>query len=56
MFSLICVWTNGSENNREAGDLRRYRAHYDVIVMEGYQADFLRSVIFLNLQHRENTR
>ena len=20
-------------NNREAGDLRRYRAHYDVIVM-----------------------
>ena len=21
-------------NNREAGDLRRYRAHYDVIVME----------------------
>ena len=21
-------------NNREAGDLRRYRAHYDVIVMD----------------------
>ena len=33
MFSLICVWTNGWDNNREAGDLRRYRAHYDVIVM-----------------------
>ena len=33
MFSLICVWTNGWENNREAGDLRQYRAHYDVIVM-----------------------
>ena len=33
MFSLICVWINGWENNREAGDLRRYRAHYDVIVM-----------------------
>ena len=32
MFSLICVWINGWENNREAGDLRRYRAHYDVIV------------------------
>ena len=30
---LICVWINGWENNREAGDLRRYRAHYDVIVM-----------------------
>ena len=33
MFSLICVWINGWENNREAGDLKRYRAHYDVIVM-----------------------
>ena len=33
MFSLICVWINGWVNNREAGDLRRHRAHYDVIVM-----------------------
>ena len=33
MFSLICVWINGGVNNREAGDLRRYRAHYGVIVM-----------------------
>ena len=33
MFSLICVWINGWANNREAGDLRRYRAHYYVIVM-----------------------
>ena len=33
MFSLICVWINGWVNNREAGDLRRYRAHYDVTVM-----------------------
>ena len=33
MFSLICVWINGWVNNRESGDLRRYRAHYDVIVM-----------------------
>ena len=24
MFSLICVWINGWENNREAGDLGRY--------------------------------
>ena len=27
------VWLNGCVNNREAGDLRRYCAHYDVIVM-----------------------
>ena len=33
MFSLICVWINGWVNNREAGDLRRYPAHYDVTVM-----------------------
>ena len=33
IFSLICVWINGCVNNREAGDLRRYHAHYDVIVM-----------------------
>ena len=33
MFSLICVWINGWVNNGEAGDMRRYRAHYDVTVM-----------------------
>ena len=33
MFSLICVWINDWVNNREAGDLRCHRAHYDVIVM-----------------------
>ena len=33
MFSLICSWINGWINNREAGDLRRHRAHYDVTVM-----------------------
>ena len=33
MFTLICARINGWVNNREAGDLRRYRPHYDVIVM-----------------------
>ena len=33
MFSLICAWTNGWANDRDAGDLRRHRAHYDVTVM-----------------------
>ena len=33
MISLICVWTNGWANTRDAGDLRRHRAHYDVTVM-----------------------
>ena len=35
MFTLICARINGWVNNREAGDLRRYNAHYDVIVMSG---------------------
>ena len=34
VFSLVCVWINGWVNNREAGDLRRHRTHYDVIVMQ----------------------
>ena len=34
MFSLICVWINDWVHNREAGDLRRYLANYDVIAME----------------------
>ena len=34
VFSLIGAWINRWVNNREAGDLRRYRAHYDVIEMK----------------------
>ena len=33
MFTLICVWINGCVNNRAAGDLGRYCAHYGVTVM-----------------------
>ena len=33
MFSLIFSWINGWVNYREAGDLIRHRAHYDVTVM-----------------------
>ena len=33
MSSLICARTNGWVNNREAGDLRSNRGHYDVTVM-----------------------
>ena len=33
MFSLISTRLNGWVNNDEAGDLRWYRAHYDVTVM-----------------------
>ena len=40
MFSLIWAWINGWVNNREAGDLRRQRAHYDVIAMPPLQSIF----------------
>ena len=33
MFSLVWAQINDWVNSREAGDLRRHRAHYDIIVM-----------------------
>ena len=38
MLTLICARINGWVNNREAGDLRRYRPHCDVIVMLNMQS------------------
>ena len=35
MPSLICAWTNDWANNRDPGDLRRNRTHYDVSLMHG---------------------
>ena len=34
MLSLICTWTNGWSNSRDAGDLRRHHVHYAVAVMK----------------------
>ena len=39
MFSLICAWINGRVNNREAGDLRCHRSHYDVTVMPKHHSN-----------------
>ena len=43
VFSSICAWINGRVNSREAGDLRRHRAHYDVTAMNCDTRDFARS-------------
>ena len=43
IFSLICVWIYNWVNNREAGDLRRYRAHCDVNVMSMGEYKVLKS-------------
>ena len=40
VFSLVCAWTNGWINNRDAGGLRRQCAHYDVTVMPWLQMTF----------------
>ena len=48
MFSLICAWTNVWANNRDAGDLGRHCAHYDVIVMDNmlrYSTIFFRGCV-----------
>ena len=45
MFSLICVGINDWVNNREAGDLRRNRAHYDVTVMLSLHEERITSTI-----------
>ena len=59
MFSLIGARKNGWVNNREAGDLRCRRAHYDVTVMQqqvmGHVRLFLRLIPncdaeFLNIE------
>ena len=50
MFSLICAPINGWVNNGEAGDLRRHRAHCDVIVMTG------NSLATFNVKHTNKHR
>ena len=54
MFSLICARINGWVNNREAGDLRCHRAHYDVIVMFRllFDSTVLRSVSIIWYQSK----
>ena len=44
-FLWSAPWINSWVNNREAGDLRRHRAQYDVIVMALYKYDVLSSAL-----------
>ena len=60
MFSLIGAWINDWVNNREAGDMRRNRAHYDVIVMrnEWTLISLVNIYIFVNkiLEYHHNNK
>ena len=57
MFSLICTWIKGWINNREAGDLRRHRAHYDydVIVMN-HRRLRISALQFIEYGHNDHLR
>ena len=47
MFSLTCARINAWVNNGEVGDLRRHRAHYDVIVMQSSTEGSIPSLIHI---------
>ena len=46
-FYLICAWTNGWANYRNAGNLRHHRAHYDVSVVISLLDELSKSSFFL---------
>ena len=58
MFYLIYAWTNDWVNNREPGDLRHHRAHYDVIIMawdDHHDGQYIRSYLLrYTIYHGEN--
>ena len=49
MFSLICAWIDGWVNNCVAGDLRRHRPYYDIIVIKIVHIDGLMQEIHMLL-------
>ena len=48
MFSLICAWANGWANSWYACDLKRHRAQYDVIIIEGRKSSSIMHVWWQN--------
>ena len=44
-FLLICAWTKGWVNNRDAGNLRRHHAHYNATVMGNVTWNILRNIV-----------
>ena len=47
VFPSICAWINGWIINHEADNLRRHRAHYNIIVMSCLRVRPLLSMTFL---------
>ena len=49
-FLWSAPWINDWVNNSEAGDLRRHRAHYDIIVMHRYTFDTVELILSIWLR------
>ena len=49
ILSLMCAWTNRWASNRDAGDLRRHCAYYDVTVMiqSNHDLDYYHRVVHM---------
>ena len=54
MFSLVCAWINGWANDREASDLKRHLAHYDVTVMNTMMLVVVVIYLFFFLEKENN--
>ena len=56
MFFFILAWINGWVNNGDAGDLKRHRTHYDVILMDlSNHWLFVQSIFLTNKSHQSST-
>ena len=60
-FPLICTWTNSWAKNRDVGDLRCHRTHYDVTVLINHRSMISKSLmrtalscIDINLKEYQN--
>ena len=54
-FLWSAPWINGWVSNRETGDLRRHRAHYDVIVMNHRSVMCSVAIRCLSLEQQSNS-
>ena len=52
----ICAWINAWVNNREAGDLRRHRAHYDVTVVIYHIVIVMKTLGYFKINDNERWR
>ena len=46
VLSLISAWINSWVNNREAGDLRRHRTNYEIIVTSSHKGQVINRYMF----------